>query len=175
MGRTRSTFAEQLLCRTVLSRTVLSRLGSELPESRPTLLVSGRPGSQLCLWAPSQGQDSGPPGVWGVWDTPMSYFLHFHLQAVSSWVFLFSIPGLSFPIFRKVVHLFFIFFLSKMLIQGGNPLHKQSGGHLQRQERPGSSLESASPIVRMHMCQLFLTFRTASKGGSVFPGICLIR
>ena len=118
------------------------------------MLVSGGPGSQLCLWAPSQGQDAGPPGVWGVWETPRSYFLHFRLQAVSSWVFLFSIPGLSFPIFRKVVHLFFIFFLSQMLIQGGNPLHKQSGGHLQRQERPGSSLERASPVVRMHVSTL---------------------
>lgn len=67
VGRTRSTFAEQLLC-----RTVLSRLGSELPESWPTLLVSGGRGSQLCLRAPSQGQDSGLPGVWDVWDTPRS-------------------------------------------------------------------------------------------------------
>ena len=147
MGRTRSTFAEQLLC-----RTVLSRLGSELPESRPTLLVSGGPGSQLCLWAPSQGQDAGPPGVWGVWDTPRSYFLHFRLQAVSSWVFLFQASASLFLERWFIFSLFF--FLSQMLIQGGNPLHKQSGGHLQMQERPGSSLESASPVVRMHVSTL---------------------
>lgn len=43
---------------------------------------------------------------------------------------------------------FLFFFLSKRLNQGGNPLLKQSRGHLRRQERPGSSLESASPVVR---------------------------
>ena len=52
------------------------------------------------------------------------------------------------PYLKKGWFIFSFFFLSKRLIQGGNPLLKQSGGHLRRQERPGSSLESASPVVR---------------------------
>ena len=71
-------------------------------------------------------------------------------------------PGYFSSLFQASASLFLerwfifslFFFLSQMLIQGGNPLHKQSGGHLQMQERPGSSLESASPVVRMHVSTL---------------------